>query len=178
MTGRERNNRCAHLHVFGPPVPQHHERAPTRIDIASTSPECLENHRLQPVPCIGWRIAAPRCSIRLLDGNDPLASSAAKARSSAARLDPLARKGNGHERGRMSCREVGRVSVGFNNLHVGKVVVGNEGARAVELHRVDVDAYDLSRRPRAPAKRAENAQCPASQIEATPTARVVRNEVL
>jgi hypothetical protein len=71
MTGRERNNRRAYPHVLGTTLLQHCMRPPTRIEIASTSAERLEDHRLQPILCIGWRIAAPRYGIRLLDGNDP-----------------------------------------------------------------------------------------------------------
>ncbi len=71
MTGRERNNRGAYPDVLGATLLQHRMRSPTCIEIAATSPERLKDHRLQPIPCIGWRIAAPRRSIRLLDGNDP-----------------------------------------------------------------------------------------------------------
>ena len=65
-------------------------------------------------------------------------------------------------------RKWGGVGVRLENFHVGKLVVGDEGARAAELHRVDVHSYDLSRWLDAPSTRPEDTHCPTTQIEASP----------
>src|SRR6516225_7831527 len=71
MAWRERDNRGTYPDILGATLLQHRMGAPTCIDIASTSPKHLADHCLQPIPRIGWRIAAPRRSVRLLDSNGP-----------------------------------------------------------------------------------------------------------
>jgi hypothetical protein len=78
---RERDDCGAHVDVFGATLLQHRTGSPTRVEIAPTSAERLEDYRLQAIPGIGRWMAAPRLCVRLLDGNDPVASSASTARS-------------------------------------------------------------------------------------------------
>jgi hypothetical protein len=70
MAGGECNNRRGHLQVHVSSAVHHHMSVPACVEIASALLERFGDCRLQPIPRFGWRVAAPRRTIRLLNGDD------------------------------------------------------------------------------------------------------------